>query len=297
MSKTTDRLPSIFICGFTKCGTSALHNWLIQHPEISAGVRKELNYLTNKDSHFYTPGETVHEKGLDGFAALLPQTPRPQLFLDSTPTYAYQDTARRMIAQMPHKPLLIFVTRAPEDQIASTYHYFSNRQLYIPPEIGIETFFEMVLDGRARDRFEQDHLRYALDWAAFDYWLALWRRDIGEDRLLHLDMRSMLADPQDAVRTTFRRMNIDPDVPVEFIRSNETYFVRNRQLQKLNAAVRTHLPRGKAYDLVRKYYRKMNTSTAKPTRSDRETSLRKALAEAVKARESELMAASADIAI
>ena len=44
------------------------------------------------------------------------------------------------------------------------------------------------------------------------------------------------------------------------------------------------------YDTARSLYRKLNTSTKKPERSNRELELRKALAEAVSRREAELLA-------
>lgn len=290
MTQTIPRLPDLFICGFTKCATSSLHDWLVQHSRLSGGFQKELEYLYDRDSHFYTPERNVHDQGLEGYADLFKDAPEESLWLDATPAYAHHETARRTIAEMPHRPPVVFLTRKPADQIASTYHYFSNNKLYIDPLIDIETYFEMVLDGRARSAFPEDHLKDALDWAAFGYWLALWRRDLGEDRVIHLDMREVLTDPAPAVRMIFERIGLDPDAEIVFAGANETYFVKNRALQKVNAMVRGLLPKGAVYDQLRDIYRKFNTSTAKPERSDREAALRAALDAAVTRREAELLA-------
>ncbi len=289
MTQTSPRLPDLFICGFTKCATSSLHDWLVQHPRLSGGFQKELEYLYDRDSHFFRPERNIHEQGPEGYAELFREAPAEALWLDATPAYGHHRTARETIAAMPHRPPVVFVTRRPEDQIASTYHYFSNNKLYIDPSIDIETFFEMVLDGRARTAFAEDHLKDALDWAAFDYWLALWRRDLGEDRVIHLDMREMLGDPAPAVRAIFERIGLDPEVEIDFAGANETYFVKSRGLQKVNTMVRRMLPQGAVYDRLRNLYRSLNTSTAKPDRSAREVELRAQLAEAVRQREAELL--------
>jgi hypothetical protein len=283
------RVPDLFICGFTKCATSSLHDWLVQHPGISGGFQKELEYLYDKESYFFTPERNIHVQGLKGYAALFATAPEGTLWLDATPAYAHHNTARQTIADLPGRPPVIFVTRDPVDQIASTYHYFSNNKLYIDRDINIETFFEMVLDGRATVAFEQDHLKNALDWACFGYWLALWQRDVGMDRVVHLDMRTILKDPDSATRAVFDRLGLPPCEGIDFSASNETYFVKSRALQQVNATLRRLLPRGKLYDQARALYRRLNATTVKPEVSTREQDLRKLLAAQVAKRNAELL--------
>ncbi|MBT9386740.1 sulfotransferase domain-containing protein [Pseudooceanicola sp. CBS1P-1] len=287
---TALRLPDLYICGFTKCATSSLHDWLVQHPKISGGFQKELEFLYDRDSYFYRPECNIHAQGPEGYAALFSEAPEGALWLDATPAYAHHETARLTIAGMENRPPVVFVTRRPVDQISSTYHYFSNNKLYIDPSITIERFFEMVIDGSARTAFEQDHLKHALDWACFDYWLALWRRDLGEDRVIHLEMREMLKDPAAAVNGIVARLGLDPLAALDQGGANETYFVKNRGLQKLNTMVRGFIPKGALYDTARSLYRKMNTTTGKPERSAHEEELRAALAQAVEKRQAELLA-------
>lgn len=289
MTEPPHRLPDLFICGFTKCATSSLHDWLVQHPQISGGVRKELEFLYDRDNHFFRPEHSVLTQGLAGYAALFPDAPDNALWLDSTPAYAHHETARKTIAAMAHRPPVIFITRDPVDQITSTYHYFSNNKSYIDASISIEMFFEMVLDGRASSHFPQDHLRNALDWAAFGYWLALWRRDLGPERVIHLEMRHMLSDPANTVAALLGRLGLETNVPLFFDGSNETYFVRNRLLQSLNTAIRGKLPKGALYETARRVYRRLNTTPHKPGQSAREVELRAALAQAISDRETALL--------
>lgn len=282
-------VPDLFICGFTKCATSSLHDWLVQHPRISGGFRKELEYLYDTDSYFFTPKRNIHVQGLAGYAALFPAAPKGSLWLDATPAYAYHSTARQTIAMLPSRPPVIFVTRDPIEQISSTYHYFANNKLYIDKSVSIETFFEMVLDGRATSVFPQDHLKNVIDWACFDYWLALWQRDLGADRIMHFDMRTILKDPALATRAIFERLGLAPCETIDFKASNETYFVKSLGLQRVNTALRAMLPRGKFYDGARGLYRRLNVTTVKPNVSPREQDLRELLASHVASRSAELV--------
>ena len=51
-----------------------------------------------------------------------------------------------------------------------------------------------------------------------------------------------------------------------FPRDNESYVPRNRALQRLNIAIRAHLPKGRLYNGARWLYRRLNTRP--PERAD-----------------------------
>lgn len=287
---STVTTPQLYIAGFTKCATSSLHDWLVQHPKVMGGFQKELEFLYDEDSYFFRPERSVLRQGLDGYAALYGDVAQEDaILLDATPAYAHHKTARETIAAMPSKPLVLFVTRDPVDQILSTYHYFSNNKLYIDPAITIETFFEMVIDGRATTAFEQDHLKNALDWACFDYWLALWARDIGADHIMTFDMRDMVKKPQTICDTVFEKMGLTPFQEIDFAGANETYFVKSRTLQRLNTLVRGLIPKGALYAGARKLYRALNTNTAKPDQSTHLQELKLKLAQRIAERQTELL--------
>lgn len=284
-----ERLPDVFICGFTKCGTSSLHDWLTQHPDISGGFQKELEFLYDEGSYFYKSQRNIHAQGIAGYASLFKKAPQHSLWIDSTPAYVYHDTARKVIARMAHRPPVVLVTRAPIDQITSTYHYFSNNKLYISPSVGIEDFLEMVIDDSVRHKFKQDHLKHALDWACFEYWLKLWRRDLGEDRVFNFDMRNMINDPLAVTNSIISQLGLAPLHTIDRGGSNETYFVKSKNLQKVNTMVRGFIPQGRIYENMRSFYRRFNTSFAKPERSTRELELRLELECLIDTRQEELI--------
>lgn len=44
-------LPTVVVVGAMNCGTTALHHYLDDHPEIGMAGRKETNYFTTKRHH------------------------------------------------------------------------------------------------------------------------------------------------------------------------------------------------------------------------------------------------------
>lgn len=45
-------LPNLLIVGSAKCGTSSLHNYLAQHPEIFMSAKKEPRFLSSQGMEF-----------------------------------------------------------------------------------------------------------------------------------------------------------------------------------------------------------------------------------------------------
>lgn len=108
-------LPTFLIIGAMKCGTSALHDWLGQHPEVFLPERKELNY-------FAVPH--VYPDGLAGYERLFaPGAPAPARG-EASPSYAmspmYPGVPERIASAIPHARL-IYLVRDPVLRVMSNY--------------------------------------------------------------------------------------------------------------------------------------------------------------------------------
>ena len=53
------RKPNFFVVGAPKCGTTALYQYLAQHPDVFLPETKEVHYF---GSDLYLPGETRSEQ-------------------------------------------------------------------------------------------------------------------------------------------------------------------------------------------------------------------------------------------
>jgi len=284
---TLPATPGLMICGFTKCATSTLHLWLTQHPRIRGGIRKELGYFHDPKSYFFNPQANWRDHGLAGLASLFEDARAGDILIDSTPGYAHHQTALEHIPQLPGPPLCLFVLRDPVMQIISTWRYFSNSRDYIPKDIGLPRFIDMILTGEAAETFPQDHLRDCIGRARFSLVLEKWERALPADRIMVLEMGAMLANPSVAVTCVLDQLGLSFEGYENYAwpSENRSYDVRSTRLRSIAEAARLLLPRdGVLRTVMRDGYRRLITTRPPPTRADYEHTqaimrLRNALAE------------------
>lgn len=119
-------LPDLVVIGAMKCATSALHDYLDAHPEVSMSAQKELNF-------FNGPAEPPHgdpdtwwrsgqwHRGLDWYAAQLDGD--APVRGESSPAYtspSFPEVAGRMASVVPDVRLL-YLVRDPVDRALSQW--------------------------------------------------------------------------------------------------------------------------------------------------------------------------------
>jgi len=106
-------LPNLIIIGAQKCGTTTLHYYLNQHPEIYMSRIKEINFFNYNHNW---------EKGVDWYASNF--SPRHRINGESTPQYTFvpqwTNVANRMHTIIPDAKL-IYIARDPVERIMSAY--------------------------------------------------------------------------------------------------------------------------------------------------------------------------------
>ena len=106
------------IIGIAKAGTSALYNYLSEHPRIISPTQKELNFF---NCNF--------ELGLEWYLAQFPLLPEGNLFLtgEASPYYLSQHKLEDKVFKFFPKIKLIVILRNPVTRAIS--HYFFNKRL------------------------------------------------------------------------------------------------------------------------------------------------------------------------
>jgi hypothetical protein len=103
-------LPGAMIIGAMKCGTSSLHNYLVQHPDVVEPLRKEVHYF---DVNFGC--------GERWYRAHFGREDEPGLNLDSSPYYLYHPLVpQRAHALLPDARLIVLL-RDPVRRAYSQY--------------------------------------------------------------------------------------------------------------------------------------------------------------------------------
>lgn len=260
------RLPSFFIAGVPKAGTSSVATWLADHPQVVPPREKETCFFADETSHIWRADFNAGH-GLDAYLAAFDQSSDAKLTFDATPSYIYQATALRMIPSLPTAPKCLFILRDPAEQIRSVYQYYRDNWDHIPATLDFGGFLETVRSGKAR--FCGNELaENALANADYAPHLAKWAQALGPDRIRVETFDRLAADPRGFMKELADWLDLDPGFydAYDFPRENESYAPRSRLLQAVNVRLRGLLPKGRAYLAMRALYRRLNTT--RPARVD-----------------------------
>jgi hypothetical protein len=107
-------LPDAVILGAQKCGTTSLHYYLVQHPGVTAPLRKEVHYF-----------DLNLERGEGWYRAHFGRSDAPGLNLDSSPYYLFHPAVpQRLRALLPQAKLVVLL----RDPVRRAYsHYWHER--------------------------------------------------------------------------------------------------------------------------------------------------------------------------
>ena len=177
-------LPNLIVIGAAKCGTTSLHEYLDEHPQISMSREKELHFFVDRKN--WSRGLDWYEAQFDASAPVRGE---------SSPGYSayplYEGVPARMAATIPEAKL-VYLVRDPVERIVSHYTHRTVNW----PEMG--TLEEALADAHVRE------------WLVTPsrYWLQL------EQYLEHFPPEQILVVDSDELRASLPRIfefaGVDP---------------------------------------------------------------------------------------
>lgn len=209
-------LPDFLIVGSTKCGTTSMHGWLIEHPFV-APTKKEIhffnmNYSRRADWYrCYFP----YARDRDAFAA---EHGRPFISGEATASYlAHYWTPQRAAKLVPNARLVVCL-RDPADRSYSQYHYFRRRG-----SEPLESFEEAIASEEERLRGEEaleigdpgyhswrvyrwGYLRTSRYAEHLERWLEVFPRE----QFLFLKFEDVVAAPERALEQIHEHLGLPP---------------------------------------------------------------------------------------
>lgn len=142
----------VFIVGAQKAGTTALHAYLINHPMIFGGDRKELGFFSR---------DRLFDKGLKSYRAMYPISFSGSHALDATPEYLYYKRSVERIYNYRPDSKIIVLLREPVDRAYSAFNmyqqsiqqrWFKRRIQYANDDA--KAFFLPLIEGKVRPEVE-----------------------------------------------------------------------------------------------------------------------------------------------
>lgn len=184
----SERLPGVVVIGGMKCGTTALHGYLADHPAIAPSAPKELNFFFGE-----RPGGPGNWwRGVRWYAARFSGDGIP---MEASPGYTspdHPDTAARMAELLPDARLL-YLSRDPLERAVSQYRHHRRDGAERRP-LG-EALRDPASQYVSRSR-HHDRLRPFLE-------------HFPEDRIAIVGHADLLRRRRDTLRAVFRWLGID----------------------------------------------------------------------------------------
>jgi hypothetical protein len=191
-------LPTFFIIGAAKAGTTSLHYYLDQHPEIQMSANKEPNYFSGPENGIPYPSKRV--SSLDEYERLFDEA----VAVRGEASVGYTNHPRRQgvperIKELVPDAKFIYLVRDPVARTVSQYHY----------RVAVEGERRSLRDALAD--LSDPYSVYVCP-SLYALQLDLYLRHFGDERILILKQEDLLADRRSTLRQIFEFLWVDDAV-------------------------------------------------------------------------------------
>jgi len=203
-------LPDFLVIGAMKAGSTALYDYIIQHPQVVPPFKKELHYF---DRHLHR-GETWYRSRFPLQRNVRP----PRITGESSPTYLPLPHAPRLIHALVPDARLVAVLRNPTQRAISHYFHQVAKRTETRPILQAMRDEPAViaphLERMARDE-RYFHWEYAnASYLHHGYYvdhLARYHEHFGRDRLLVVTSDELADDTTATMRRVYAFLGVDAD--------------------------------------------------------------------------------------
>ena len=224
-------MPNFLIIGSQSAGTTSVHNYLRQHPQVCVSAMKETNFFVHDGrepgigSHL-VPGIT----SLAAYQALFPDGSEQKAVGEASPLYLVDAHAAERIRHHVPKAKLIAILRDPAERAYTAY--------WMRVRDGRETrSFEQAIDQEMQGRFDEPlelALRHYVRWGFYAQHLKTYLALFDRAQLGVYMFDDLKADPRGFMRELFRFLEVDDSfVPDTSVRYNASGLSRSELLRPL----------------------------------------------------------------
>lgn len=217
-----DPVPNFVVIGAPKAGTTSLHGWLEQHPQIFVPPNKELHYFASPWLHDNSagPGDRRVLQDLvgswDAYLAHYRDARASRAIGDVSPSYFYWWSSRDELRRRLGDPKIILLLRDPRQKAFSQYtHLLRDGRETLSFREALEAEPERTAKGFGDLWRYVGSVRYAEPTARF-------LETFGAERMKVMLFEDLVRAPGDSLREIFIFLGVDPDVEID------TGDVRNR---------------------------------------------------------------------
>lgn len=252
--------PNLYIIGTYKSGTTALHRYLSEHPDVAEGRAKESHIL---DEFCYYDQDPRPDEWYNNFFPPDLISGGSTYLLDSTPSYFYggEDLIKVVLRHEPNAKFLL-VLRDPIERLISYYGHLASKG-ELTEDINdflSECFAKYVPSGKLRLGPHEN----ALLEGEYNKFLTPWN-NLGRNRFAICKTEDLLASPEKVMSSIYRFLNITDISSQQIFRiENKTVSPRSQKLHDVITSpttlsgLRQIMPRA-LFNIMRTGYRRFLT--------------------------------------
>jgi len=215
--------PNLFLVGAMKAGTSSLHEYLHQHPQIFMSRFKEPQYFAPHRTQYgmWGQGQPLPEPGIDWYLRLFAEAGDAVYAGESSVSYTarhWVSDCEQRIWEFNPQARIIFLMRDPVERAISHYwHFVAAGRETLPPEQALR---------------ERDDYVARSDYA---YQIEPYMRRFGQDRVYLLTLEELQTDPGSTFARLFAWLGVDDSIQID---TSERHNVRERELRQARSYAR-----------------------------------------------------------
>ena len=225
MSAVTLRWPNFFIVGAAKAGTTSMHRYLAQHPDVFMSPVKEPTFFAS-DLGLITPWQTEQS-----YLSLFADADGRAVRGESSPAYLLSSEAARRIREVSPDARILILLRNPVDAAHAVFR--EARKFALEPCRRFATALAASDDGRPDlvGRPGGTWLRYR-EVVRYADQVERYLRAFPRDQVLVLLYDELAGNPASVYRRVLEFAGVDPSFQARLDRSNPGFDVRSQLVQR-----------------------------------------------------------------
>ena len=204
--------PNLFVVGAPKCGTTSMHNYLGQHPEIFM--------CSLKETHYFSPDLDCFSgriKEISDYLPLFDSAGHAKYIGESSPEYLYSEVAAKQIKEFCSDAKIIIMLRNPPDMLYSLHGDF-----LLWKDEDIFDFSEALAAQEERKKGRKlpktcKEIKFLLyfDWVKYSTQVRRYFKMFGKENVHIILFNEFVKDTANIYRQTLEFLGVDPNFPVE----------------------------------------------------------------------------------
>jgi hypothetical protein len=235
VAAVTGRIPDFFVVGHPKCGTTALYEMLMRHPQIYMPPGKEPWFFARELLVNTPPRPSGTPHTLDEYRQWFAGARPDQLVGEATSLYLWSRAAAGGIAEVRPDARIIAIVREPAAFLRSLHLEFV--QIYVETEPDFRKAMSLEQgrrEGRHTGRYSYwpQALMYS-DYVRYVDQLRRYQAVFPPEQMLVLIYDDFRNDNEATLRRVLRFLDVEEEHPIETTDANPTVRVRSHRMHEL----------------------------------------------------------------